>query len=70
MERKKVNSGRLRSAGYDASGRILEIEFNDGSVYQYSNVSSDLYRRFDGALSKASFFEDNIEEGLPRRRVK
>jgi KTSC domain len=70
VERKKINSGRLRSAGYDARERVLEIEFTDGSVYRYGNVSSDLYRRFDGALSKSSFFEDNLEEGLPKQRVR
>ena len=69
MERKRVNSGRLRAVGYDAQKRLLEVEFGDGSVYAYERVPPDLYRRFDGAISKASFFEDNIEEAFSRRRV-
>ena len=30
MERKRINSGTLRSVGYDARNRVLEIEFTNG----------------------------------------
>ncbi len=69
MERKKVSTSKLLSVGYEASSRTLEVEFNTGAVYQYSGVSPDLYRRFMGAGSLTSFFEDHIEEALPAKRV-
>ena len=53
----------------DPARRLLEIEFPDGSVYQYERVPPELHRRFLAATSKRSFFDDNIEEVFTRRRV-
>jgi len=69
MERKKVSTSKLLSVGYEASSRTLEVELNTGAVYHYSGVSSDLYRRFMGANSLTSFFEDHIEEAFPCKRI-
>ena len=69
MERTRIHSPGLRAVGYDPARRLLEIEFPDGSVYQYERVPPDLHRRFLAATSKRSFFEDNIEEVFTRRRV-
>jgi len=35
MERRKVNSGQIRSVGYEASAQTLEVELADGSIWQY-----------------------------------
>ena len=70
MERKRVNSGAIRSVGYDQSARTLEIEFTSGSVFQYANVPADVYRRFLAAPTLASFFRDNIEEEYSARRMR
>ncbi|MEW9899869.1 KTSC domain-containing protein [Chitinivorax sp. PXF-14] len=40
MDRKPLNSSRIRSVGYDAGQQVLEIEFRDGKVEQYSRVPS------------------------------
>ena len=39
MDRKRINASTIRSVGYDQSGQLLEIEFSNGSVVQYSGVS-------------------------------
>lgn len=44
MQRQKVVSSRIRSVGW--SNNVLEIEFHDGSVYQYYNVSQMEYSSF------------------------
>jgi YD repeat-containing protein len=69
VERTRVHSPGLRAVGYDTARRLLEIEFPDGSVYQYERVPPDLHQRFLAATSKRSFFEDHIEEAFTRRRV-
>lgn len=69
MERIRIHTPNLRAVGYDAERRLLEIEFNDGSVYQYERVAPDLHRRFMASQSKRSFFEDHIEEVYTRRRL-
>ena len=70
MERKRVNSGTLRSVGYDQSSRTLEIEFTSGSIVQYANVPAEVHRRFLAAPTLASFFRDSIEEDYTARRIR
>jgi YD repeat-containing protein len=70
MERKRINSSRIRSAGYDPKGQLLEIEFSDGRVVQYRGVSQEVYRQFMAAPSPVSFFEDKIDESFPSNRIR
>lgn len=70
MERKRVSSEKIRSIGYDPSGQVLEIEFQDGRITQYSRVPSEIHRRLMSAASIVSYFRDNIEEEYTARRVR
>ncbi|MGH8671861.1 MAG: KTSC domain-containing protein [Burkholderiales bacterium] len=70
MERKKVNSSTLRSVGYDEKQQILEIEFTGSSIYQYSGVPGEVYRRFMSSPSLVSYYRDNIEEAYNVKRVR
>lgn len=44
MVRNLVSSSRMKSVGWE--NNVLEIEFHDGAVYQYFNVSSSEYFTF------------------------
>jgi hypothetical protein len=70
IERKPIRRAGMRSAGYDASARILEIEFDNGSVVQHSGVGAEIGRRFLSSAAPASYYKDNIEEEFPSRRIK
>ncbi|MFL6581974.1 MAG: KTSC domain-containing protein [Burkholderiales bacterium] len=70
MDRKKVSSSSIRSVGYDERNRMLEVEFSDGRIMQYSGVSAELHRRLMSAPSMVSYFRDNIEESFTGRRIK
>ena len=70
MERKKVNSSSIRTVGYDERGRVLEVEFNDGRINQYTGVSPEVHRRLISAPSIVSYFRDNIDESFPAKRLK
>lgn len=70
MERKRVNASNIRSVGYDAAGQVLEVECSNGSICQYSGVSPEVYRRFINAPSPGSFFQDQIEENFPGKRIR
>ena len=69
MERKRVNSSKLRSVGYDEQARILEVEMSNGQVYQYTGVYPEVYRRFMAAPNPTSFFDDKIAEEYSSKRV-
>ncbi|HHK0147151.1 TPA: KTSC domain-containing protein [Streptococcus pyogenes] len=42
MQRQYVSSSNVRSVGWE--NNILEVEFNNGSIYHYHNVSQTEYR--------------------------
>lgn len=69
MQRKRVNSSRLRSIGYDEQTETLEIEMSDGTVYQYGKVSPEVHRRFMNAPNPSTFFEDKIAEEYTAKRL-
>jgi hypothetical protein len=70
MERKRVNSSKIRAAGYDPESQTLELEFSDGRVVAYRGVSGEVHRQFMAAPSATSFFEDKVDEHYPSSRVK
>ena len=70
MDRKRVSVSNIRAVGYDAVLQLLEIEFSSGSVVQYSGVSPEVHRRFMGSPSPGSFYQDQIEENFPSKRVR
>ena len=70
MERKKVNSSNIRAVGYEASSQTLEVELSDGTIWEYSLVPSEVYRRLMAAPTMISYYRDNIEEDYSRKRLK
>lgn len=71
IERAIVESSQIRSIGHDADKSMLEIEFNDGSVYQYANVPEELHERLMQADSVGSFFSKIIKgkSGYPCAKI-
>ncbi|MGH8669360.1 MAG: KTSC domain-containing protein [Burkholderiales bacterium] len=69
MERKRVNSSKLRSVGYDEQSRTLEVEMSNGQVFQYPGVYPEVYRRFMAAPNPTAFFDDKIAEEYSAKRV-
>ena len=70
MERKRVSASNIRAVGYDAGKQLLEIEFSSGSIVQYSGVSPEVHRRFMSSPSPGSFYQDQIDENFPSKRVR
>jgi len=69
VEMTKINAGKLRAIGYETKTRTLQVELEDGTALQYSNVSEDLWQRFKSSGSAWSFYRDNIEEEFAVKRV-
>jgi hypothetical protein len=70
MERNKVSSSQIRSVGYEAGSQTLEVEMSDGTIWQYTRVPSEVYRRLMAAPTIASYYRDNIEEEYSRQRTR
>lgn len=69
MERKYIESSMLRSAGYDPNTSTLELEFNNGAVWQYYDFPESLWYEFDTADSKGKFFHREIKNQYSESRV-
>lgn len=70
VERKPIRRGSIKSAGYDRANRVLEIEFDNGSVIQHTAVGEEIARRFLSSSSPASVYKDTIQEEYTVKRVK
>lgn len=69
MDRKRVNSSKIRAIGYDEKSQVLEIEFTNGQVFQYVKVYPEVHRRFMAAPNPTTFYDDKIAEDYTGRRV-
>ncbi|MBK5219311.1 MAG: KTSC domain-containing protein [Thermoleophilia bacterium] len=70
MHRVRVRSSNIASVGYDPDSAILEIEFNDGGVYQYSQVSERHFRGLMTSGSVGGYFHRHIKGSYRYRQVR
>lgn len=69
MEMTKINAGKLRAIGYDASKRRLKVELEDGSALEYAGVGESIWRNFKSSGNQWSYYHDNIEEEFTAERA-
>lgn len=62
MERQYVDSSMITSAGYDALSCTLEVEFKNGTVWQYHEFPEYMWYEFESAESKGKYFNANIKK--------
>jgi len=62
MVRKRVRSSNVSAIGYDPEQAVLEVQFLDGSVYQYYDVEEEVHQEFMTAPSKGRFLWQFIRD--------
>lgn len=70
MKRLPVNSSNINSIGYDDELKVLEIEFEDCSIYQYFSVPSYEYNNLISADSHGSYLSKNIKDSYEFERIR
>ena len=70
MDRQAVHSSDIRSVGYDARSKLLEIEFHSGGIYEYFPVPSDTHESLMKADSKGKHFYSYIRDKYKHKRVR
>ena len=70
MIRQPVASGNLQSVGYDPTSGILEIEFKNGSIYQYTGVPKGIYQELMTAPSHGKYHARYIRNRYPYSRIR
>jgi hypothetical protein len=61
MNRKHVESSNIESIGYDSMSQTLEIEFLNGSIYQYFDIPQHIYQELIDADSHGKYLAANIK---------
>ena len=68
MRRRSVSSSAISSVGYDRKGRVLELEFSSGGVYDYYEVPPEVYESLMSAESKGRFVSEQIRGQYPSEK--
>lgn len=63
MHRQPVVSSNLDSVGYDPGSSTLEVEFKNGSIYQYHGVPQSLYSGLMAASSQGTYLNQHVKKG-------
>lgn len=61
MERIQVESSNIASIGYDPDSETLEVEFLNGSAYQYYGVPNYHYNELMAASSHGIYLSSEIK---------
>ena len=62
-------SAAIRRFAYDEDRRVLRVTFVSGEAYDYFEVPPELPRDFRAAFSKGIFFQREVRDRYPYRRV-
>lgn len=54
-------SSNITRFGYDEANQVLYVEFNNGSIYQYFDVTQSVFEQMKTAPSKGRFLAQNIK---------
>ena len=65
-----VQSSVIAAAGYDPERRTLYVVFNTGRVYEYMDVSAEIYDGLMAAESKGRFLNQTIIDNYPYRHFR
>lgn len=61
MNKTPVTSSNVASIGYDSNSMTLEVEFLNGSIYQYFDVPEVEYLNLISAESVGRYLNQNIK---------
>lgn len=57
-----VDSSQIRSVGYDSEAETMYIEFNNGQVYRYLEVPSNVFNNLKNSSSPGRFFMSSVKQ--------
>ena len=69
MQRSNVPSTNIASVGYDDKTETLEVEFLNGTIYQYYGVPKNLYEQLMKESSKGRFLNTYVKNAFAYSRV-
>ena len=68
MDRFTVNSTLIHSIGF--CDGLLTVEFRDGGMYEYKDVSDEIFHELTVAKSVGAYFVSNIKYQYPYQKIR
>ena len=65
-----VCSSMAASVGYDFDREVLQIEFNNGTVYQYSDIEPETWIELQSTDSIGEFYNHEIKGNYPSEKIR
>uniref|UniRef100_A0A6M3KZG1 Putative RNA binding domain protein n=1 Tax=viral metagenome TaxID=1070528 RepID=A0A6M3KZG1_9ZZZZ len=62
IEMVPVDSSMIKAYGYDRNTGRLRVTFNNDKTYEYYGIPQLVFKAFEQADSKGSFFHRNIKK--------
>jgi hypothetical protein len=69
VDRQPVKSVILRSVGYDESRKVMEIEFQNNQVYQFSGVPPKVYTGLIHSEEMGKYFSEKVRPKFHSKQV-
>jgi len=69
VKRQLVQSVSIRSIGYNARRRILEVEFRSGDYYRYSDVPASVHHALMASGSKDGYLQRYVLDEYAATKV-
>ena len=69
MRHHSVKSSAISSIGYDAETKTMEVQFTNGGLYSYHEVSPEQFAAFRNSDSIGRHFAANISGKFPHKKI-
>jgi hypothetical protein len=69
MRMTTVFSNTINGVGYDLGSKTLIIRFNNGAIYEYTNVHPIIFAELMSADSMSEYLNRKISDNHPARRI-
>lgn len=69
MDRRSIPSRHLVSVGYDRLRKVMEVEFKNGRIYQYENVSEDIPKNLLASPSAGGYFNTVVRDAFQGKEI-
>lgn len=70
MEWIKKTGSNVKQFAYSTDSKTLTVEFNNGSIYNYTNVPIDIFNQMKEAKSVGSVFAKEIKGKYYHTQIK
>ena len=67
-----IQSDNVRAAGYDEASMVMTVQFDNGALYEYYNVPTDLWTSFVAAQPhpwSQVGYPRLVQGGIPYKRI-